>query len=148
VVDVFDSVLRSVGDTTIRVGPEGSGQVAKLVHNTLLAATVGLGAETLELGVELGLDSAAFLEVLSAGSAGGTWTSLLQTQLFGRADEPGRKTNECIRKDVSITRDLAIHAAASKSNDFLRLVPRQATFARLTSSRRAWSWALRFRQMM
>lgn len=28
------------------------------------------------------------------------------------------------------------------------LVPRQATFARLTTSRRARSWALRFRQAM
>jgi NADP-dependent 3-hydroxy acid dehydrogenase YdfG len=30
----------------------------------------------------------------------------------------------------------------------LELVPRQATFARFTSSRSAWSCALRFRQMM
>jgi 3-hydroxyisobutyrate dehydrogenase len=126
VIDAFDSVFRSVGDPAIRVGPEGSGQVAKLVHNTMLAATVALGAEALELGVELGLDSAAFLEVLSAGSAGGTWTSLLRSQLFGRTDEPAGRTNEWIRKDVAITRDLASHAAADESSDFLRLAARAA----------------------
>ena len=36
----------------------------------------------------------------------------------------------------------------SPKDTSLNLVPRQATFARLTSSRRAWSCALRFRQMM
>jgi cyclohexanone monooxygenase len=37
----------------------------------------------------------------------------------------------------------------SEQPDVLRyLVPRQATFARFTSSRSRWSWALRLRQMM
>jgi 3-hydroxyisobutyrate dehydrogenase len=126
IIDTFDSVFGSVGDPAIRVGPEGSGQVAKLVHNTMLAATVGLGADTLQLSAELGLDPAAFLEVLSAGSAGGTWTSLLRAQLFGRTDEPGGRTNEWMQKDVAITRDLASQAAADQNSDLLRLAARAA----------------------
>jgi 3-hydroxyisobutyrate dehydrogenase len=126
VIDAFSSVFRSVGDPAIRVGPQGSGQVAKLVHNTMLAATVGLGADALGLGVDLGLDHAAFLEVLSAGSAGGTWTSLLRSQLYGRTDEPGGRTNEWIRKDVDLTRELAGQVAADQDRDVLRLATRAA----------------------
>ena len=44
--------------------------------------------------------------------------------------------------------DLTRANVSGQSTSRRRLVPRQATFARLTSSRSAWSWALRLRQAM
>lgn len=40
----------------------------------------------------------------------------------------------------------AAFAVADSSCDGKELVPHQATFARFTSARSAWSWELRFRQ--
>src|SRR5690606_926477 len=80
VVDAAQPVLDAVGEPVVRLGGVGAGQLAKLVNNTMLAATVSLGADVLELGAQLGLDPQGLLEVLSVGSSGGTWTGLLASR--------------------------------------------------------------------
>ncbi|MCW2523433.1 MAG: mmsB [Frankiales bacterium] len=113
--DVFDAV----GSPVVHLGPTGSGQIAKLVNNTLLAATAGLAADAIELGAELGLDAGALLAVLSAGSSRGTWSGLLAAR-SGTADTPGR-TQEWAHKDVGLTTDIAAGAQIDTDREILRL---------------------------
>ncbi len=60
--------------------------------------------------------------------------------------QSGRRKSPCVQPSCSSAR--LGPAFSLLDRGLCRLVPRQATFARFTSSRSAWSWALRFRQAM
>lgn len=53
---LLDPVLREVGSDVVRVGETGAGQVAKMLNNYLLWASVVANYEALRLGGRLGLD--------------------------------------------------------------------------------------------
>jgi 3-hydroxyisobutyrate dehydrogenase-like beta-hydroxyacid dehydrogenase len=61
--------LESYGRPVLHVGPLGAGQRVKLVNNALFAAHIGLLADAVRLGRELGVDEAVLLGALSYGSA-------------------------------------------------------------------------------
>lgn len=61
-------VFESFGKLIVRLGPVGSGQHAKLINNTLLAANLGLADCALKAGEDLGLDGGALLQLLLASS--------------------------------------------------------------------------------
>ncbi|WP_368298137.1 NAD(P)-dependent oxidoreductase [Cytobacillus firmus] len=62
-------VLESVGKDIFLLGPSGSGQVAKLCHNMLVAlTTAGLG-EVLAVGEKAGVSRSQLAEVIQSGSA-------------------------------------------------------------------------------
>lgn len=63
-------VFAAFGDPVVHLGPTGSGQIAKLLNNLLFTAQLGLAADTLALGAELGLDRAGLARTLPRGSAG------------------------------------------------------------------------------
>jgi len=69
VVDRVRPVLRAYGDPVLHVGPLGAGQRVKLVNNTLFAAQIGLVADAVRLGTQLGVDEAVLLGALAHGSA-------------------------------------------------------------------------------
>jgi 3-hydroxyisobutyrate dehydrogenase-like beta-hydroxyacid dehydrogenase len=69
VVDRVRPVLQAYGDPVLHVGPLGAGQRVKLVNNALFAAQIGLVADAVRLGAELGVDEAVLLGALSHGSA-------------------------------------------------------------------------------
>jgi 3-hydroxyisobutyrate dehydrogenase len=125
VVDRCRDTFGSFGDPVLHLGPVGSGQVAKLLNNTLLAATVGLGDDTIALGRELDLDEDALAAALAAGSSGGTWSALLTRRRAAVDREPGR-THEWARKDVGLTLDLAAGAGIDPERDVLKLGARGA----------------------
>ena len=52
----------------VHLGGVGTGQVAKLINNTLLAANMGLAHDALEAGIALGLDRAALADLVKASS--------------------------------------------------------------------------------
>ena len=114
-------VLESFGDPVVHLGPVGSGQIAKLVNNTLLAATVGLADAALTLGAELGLDRIALLDVLSSASSRGTWTSLLGPQIRGSVRIASGRTHEWASKDVALTESVAAEAGCASGADVLRI---------------------------
>ena len=62
-------VFQTYGDRVLRLGPVGSGQLAKLVNNVLFTANLELIEEAIGLGRDLGLDAEALLAML-AGSSG------------------------------------------------------------------------------
>jgi 3-hydroxyisobutyrate dehydrogenase-like beta-hydroxyacid dehydrogenase len=118
--EVFDSF----GDPVIHLGPIGSGQIAKLMNNVLLAATVGLADDTISLGGELGLNESALAAALEAGSSRGTWCTLLAGRR-AHAAQPGR-TGEWASKDVGLTLSVAAEAGIDPSREVLRLGARGA----------------------
>ncbi len=125
VVDQCRVAFDSFGDPVLHLGPVGSGQVAKLLNNTLLAATIGLGDDTIALGRDLDLDEEALAAALAAGSSGGTWSGLLARRRTAPDGEPGR-THEWARKDVGLTLDLAAGAGIDPERDVLKLGARGA----------------------
>jgi 3-hydroxyisobutyrate dehydrogenase-like beta-hydroxyacid dehydrogenase len=60
--------LASYGDPILHVGPVGAGQRMKLVNNTIFAAQIGVVAEAIRLGTELGLPESTMLEALPHAS--------------------------------------------------------------------------------
>ena len=126
VVEGARPVLGAFGSPVVHLGPVGSGQIAKIVNNTMLAATVGLGSDALALGADLGVDEGALLTVLAAGSAGGTWTRLLSSRLADEAAAPSGRTHEWATKDVALATELVTQARGDLDRDVLRLAARGA----------------------
>src|SRR5215211_430506 len=62
-------LLEAVGERVVHVGPQGHGQMAKVLTNTMGATHAAVLGEAVTVAREAGLDPDAFLEV-AAGSAG------------------------------------------------------------------------------
>ncbi|MAM86497.1 3-hydroxyisobutyrate dehydrogenase [Allohahella sp. A8] len=74
-VDAFDRagpVLSGMGKNIFHAGPHGSGQVAKICNNMLLAILMNGTCEALALGEKNGLDPAVLSEIMRQ-SSGGNW---------------------------------------------------------------------------
>jgi 3-hydroxyisobutyrate dehydrogenase-like beta-hydroxyacid dehydrogenase len=97
-------VLRSYGDPVLHVGPAGAGQRVKLVNNALFAAQIGLLADSVRLGRQLGLDEATLLEALPHASA----ASRALTGVAGRGSVAAftQVVGGFLGKDVDIVRNL------------------------------------------
>jgi 3-hydroxyisobutyrate dehydrogenase-like beta-hydroxyacid dehydrogenase len=61
-------VFETFASTIVHVGDVGSGQLAKLLNNALLAANLALSDETLDLGTALGVDADQLGRFLHVGS--------------------------------------------------------------------------------
>ncbi|HEX2233718.1 MAG TPA: NAD(P)-dependent oxidoreductase [Thermoleophilaceae bacterium] len=72
-------LLEAMGELIVHVGPQGHGQMAKVLTNTMGAVNAAALAEAVTVAREAGLDRGAFLEV--AGGSAGNSTVL---QLKGR----------------------------------------------------------------
>jgi 3-hydroxyisobutyrate dehydrogenase len=62
------SVFETFGASILHLGGVGAGQLAKLVNNSLMAANMALADAALGAGASLGLDRAAFTELIKASS--------------------------------------------------------------------------------
>lgn len=127
VVERCREAFATFADPVLHLGAVGSGQIAKLVNNTLLAATVGIANDAIGLGGELGLDEAALTAALSSGSSRGTWSGLLSMRR-ARTDQLSGRTSEWAGKDVGLTLDIAGEAGCDLDRDVLRLATRGAEF--------------------
>ncbi|HTY28206.1 MAG TPA: NAD-binding protein, partial [Mycobacterium sp.] len=95
-------VLSSYADPVLHVGPTGSGQLVKLVNNTLFAAQIGTVAEAVRLAGRLGVDEATLLSALPHGS--GTSRALTSIAAAGSAERFIAAVGEFIGKDVAVVR--------------------------------------------
>lgn len=102
VVTRVNPVLSAYGDPILHVGPTGSGQLVKLVNNTVFAAQIGLIAEGVRLGNALGVDEATLLQALTHGSAGSR--ALGNIARAGSAASFISAVGEFIGKDVAVVR--------------------------------------------
>lgn len=97
--------VAAYADPVLHVGPTGAGQRVKLVNNTLFAAQIGLVAEGVRLGGELGIDESTLLTALTHGSAGSR--ALSGIAATGSADAFITRVGEFIGKDVAVVRTTA-----------------------------------------
>ncbi|HEX8053172.1 MAG TPA: NAD(P)-dependent oxidoreductase, partial [Thermoleophilaceae bacterium] len=92
-------VLEAMGALVLRVGPQGHGQMAKLINNTLAAVNAEAIAEALVLAQRAGLDAGALLEVVGAGSGNSTMLELKARPMLDRQLDPLFKLEHML-KDV------------------------------------------------
>lgn len=105
-------VFETYGDPVVHLGPLGSGQVAKLLNNTLFTAQLATAADTLELGAELGVDVRRLAEVLGHGSSASFALGRLAAaggSLSVMADRAG----PLLRKDVRLLAQVAARTAGT-----------------------------------
>jgi 3-hydroxyisobutyrate dehydrogenase len=82
-------VFDAVGTSTVALGDEpGAGTRMKLVLNTWLLALVGGLAESVTLAERLGVDPAAFLEIIDGGPLGPPYAKMKGTMMIERSYEP------------------------------------------------------------
>ncbi|MBI2694535.1 NAD(P)-dependent oxidoreductase [Mycobacterium nebraskense] len=98
-------VLSCYSDPVLHVGPRGSGQKVKLVNNALFAGHIGLLAESIRLGLRLGVPESTLLDALSHGSATSRVLNLVAAR--GSVDSFVEMTGEFVAKDVAVIRSIA-----------------------------------------
>ena len=102
-----------MGDKTFYAGQSGSGQIAKLCNNMLLAIHMCGTAETIAMGVNNGLDPAILSEIMK-NSSGGNWSLEKYNPFPGVMKEaPASKNysggflNSLMLKDLNLAEELA-----------------------------------------
>ncbi len=101
-------VLNAIGDPAKRVhcGPVGSGLVAKLVNNLLVAIISAGTAEALGMGQRAGVDPAVLTRVVGAASGDSWQLQNLFPRVLRGDNRPGFRARD-LRKDLGHARDLA-----------------------------------------
>ncbi|MBY6190254.1 3-hydroxyisobutyrate dehydrogenase [Microbulbifer agarilyticus] len=112
-------VLEAMGANIFHAGPAGSGQVAKICNNMLLAIHMIGTAEALQLGVDNGLDPAVLSEIMCA-SSGGNWSLEKYNPYPGvmegvpaSRDYTGGFSVALMLKDLGLAMDTAAGSASS-----------------------------------
>jgi 3-hydroxyisobutyrate dehydrogenase-like beta-hydroxyacid dehydrogenase len=104
-------VLAAYGDPVLHVGPLGAGQGVKLVNNAVFAANLGLLADAVRLGAQLGVDEAVLLTALPRGSAASR--ALAAAAGRGSVAAFAEAVREFLTKDVAVVRGVAADLGAS-----------------------------------
>jgi 3-hydroxyisobutyrate dehydrogenase len=102
-------VLEAMGkpENIFHVGPQGAGEVVKLVNNSLVGAIAAAIAESFVLGVKAGTDVETMAKIIGV-SAGASWQLSTQFPLraFNGSFQPGFMT-DLLHKDLGLALDLA-----------------------------------------
>jgi 3-hydroxyisobutyrate dehydrogenase-like beta-hydroxyacid dehydrogenase len=104
-------VLAAYGDPILHAGPLGAGQAVKLVNNAVFAANIGLVAQAVALGEQLGVSEASLLAALPNGSAASRGLSIVAGR--GSVVTAARGLAEFLGKDVTVVREVAAELGAS-----------------------------------
>ena len=112
-VDRARPVLATYGDPVLRLGPLGSGQVAKLLNNLVFTAQLAVAMETFDFARRLGVDPEALGGVLAAGSGASFGARIVAGSGFDPAGmRPVAAT--LLTKDVNLMLDVAEKAGAAE----------------------------------
>ena len=108
------SLFKIMGDKIFYAGESGSGQIAKLCNNMLLAVHMCGTAETLALGVNNGLDPVVLSEIMK-NSSGGNWSLEKYNPYPGVMESApasenysGGFLNSLMLKDLKLASELAL----------------------------------------
>jgi 3-hydroxyisobutyrate dehydrogenase len=108
------SILDDMGKNIFHAGPSGSGQVAKVCNNMLLAILMSGTSEALALGVKNGLDPAVLSEIMKQSSGGNwalnvynPWPGVMEGVPASRNYEGGFLVN-LMNKDLGLAFDNAV----------------------------------------
>ena len=108
------SLFKIMGDKIFYAGESGSGQIAKLCNNMLLAVHMCGTAETLALGANNGLDPVVLSEIMK-NSSGGNWSlekynpypGVMETAPASE-NYSGGFLNSLMLKDLKLASELAL----------------------------------------
>lgn len=108
-------VLEAMGkpENIFYVGPQGAGEIVKLVNNCLVGALAAAIAESFVLGVKAGADVETMVKIISV-SAGANWqlSTHFPLRAFNGSFQPGFMT-DLLHKDLGLALDLAAENQAS-----------------------------------
>lgn len=110
-VDRARPVLAAYGDPILHVGPLGAGQAVKLVNNAVFAANIGLVAQAVRLGEQLGVSEEGLLAALPHGSAASMGLTVAARR--GSVATSARMLAEFLGKDVKVVREVAADLGAT-----------------------------------
>jgi len=112
-------ILEAMGKNIFHAGDHGSGQVAKICNNMLLAILMSGTSEALALGVKNGLDPAVLSEIMKQSSGGNwalnvynPWPGVMEGVPASRNYEGGFLVN-LMTKDLGLAFDNAVKNQAS-----------------------------------
>jgi 2-hydroxy-3-oxopropionate reductase len=114
--EVFDAclpLLQAMGQTIVRVGDLGAGQVAKACNQVVIAATLAGIAEALVLGAKAGVDPALIRQALLGGYAGSRLLEVHGDRMIRHAFDPGffvRLHDKDLHIVLDMARSLAVAA--------------------------------------
>ena len=110
-------VLQAMGANVFHAGASGSGQVAKICNNMLLAIHMAGTAEALAMGVKNGLDPAVLSEVMKQ-SSGGNWSLNVYNPYPGVMDgvPASREYSGGFLVDL-MTKDLGLAVATAEQSE-------------------------------
>jgi len=108
-----------MGDKTFYAGCSGSGQIAKLCNNMLLAIHMCGTAETIAMGVNSGLDATILSEIIK-NSSGGNWSLEkynpfpgVMKEVPASRDYSGGFLNSLMLKDLNLAEELATQSESN-----------------------------------
>ena len=104
-VDRFRPVFETFADPVVHLGPLGSGQVTKLLNNTMFTANLATAANLLSAGSALGIDPARLSEVIASGT-GASYAMHVLGYKGGDLAQMSDTAGPLLRKDVGILSDL------------------------------------------
>lgn len=104
-------VLSAYGDPILHTGPLGAGQAVKLVNNAVFAANIGLVAQAVRLGEQLGVPEEGLLAALPHGSAASRGLQVAAGR--GSVATSARMLAEFLGKDVKVVREVAAELGAT-----------------------------------
>ncbi|MEH0421287.1 NAD(P)-dependent oxidoreductase [Streptomyces sp. B21-083] len=104
------------GDPVVHLGPIGSGQLAKILNNLLFTAQLGLAADALGLGADLGLDRDALSRVLPRGSAASFALDRI-ADAGGTLDRIAAHAGGLLAKDVRLFAEIADRAGVGGKSE-------------------------------
>ncbi len=125
-VDRARPVFEVLGKCT-RIGPVGSGQLAKLANQAIVGITIGAVSEALLLAAKGGADPAAVREALMGGFAGSRILELHGQRMIDRAFAPGAPARIQL-KDMRMILDearaegLTLPLSQQVHNEYLSLI--------------------------
>ena len=107
-------VFQAMGSNVVHVGASGMGNLFKLVNNAVGITNIAVAAEGFNLGVQLGADPKALLDVLSK-SSGQSWaldwmTASLLSREFDASDSPQIRL---VFKDLGLAHQMANEVGVS-----------------------------------
>lgn len=106
VFDGYKEILEVVGASVVRVGPVGTGEVAKLINNMIVASTFSTIAEGVALGAKNDLDPQKLYEAIKDGWAGSPLLEVSISAMLTREYNPPNGI-DILYKDLGYALELA-----------------------------------------
>lgn len=104
-------LLRAMGKTITRVGDIGSGQVAKLSNQIIVALNIAAVSEAFVLGAKAGVDPKVLYNAIRTGLAGSNVLDAKIPKIVGRDFRPGFKIrlhHKDLKNALEAARDLSV----------------------------------------